>query len=449
MGKRGYRQSEHFVLRQRGIILSIVLLVITLMIVVMSVVVRQSLGSLHQAKLAGFSKQSLFAAEAGAADAMRRLVEAPAWEGPIPSTTMESGSSYSALITNNFSGPGEQTASNGAKVPQGMAYVLATGQQSSGGVKRRVGVLVSPSSVSSLGIAIGVGGMVDMGGSKRIFGSVKANGNIEFSGSTRIAPVGGSGRVLSSSDVDTGGSMSLDETQDVLARGEVRQSPPIRGAYLVTGGDGSASTDQFIADGRLDNSLLPGEKGQVLPNPDPATLLAPATLVPYATVAPGPEIVNYDLNLDGKVHYFPYGVTFTGSSNVTGPGTIVVGNGSTMEFSGSTRDLEANLIALDAAVPPSPPTGGGTIRFQGNTSVRGLIYAHEDVIIQGNFDLEGMVIAYRDGGGDLISQGSTKIRLDPSALADVPGFEAWASGFGGVGGLGGTSSLSVRVWERF
>lgn len=433
-----------------GITLTIVMLVITLMIVILSLVVRQGLGSLHQAKLNSSSKQALFAAEAGAADAFRHLVEDPAWAGPLDQTEMELGGSYSAEVTNNLAGGAPMTAANGALVPAGFAYVLARGQASAQGATRQVGVLVKPGSTSSFGVAIGVGGLIDMRGSKDIGGSVKANGNIDFGGNTEIIPVNGSGRLLSSANISVGGNTRLDEAQDVRARGSIAGS--VRGTELVEQGDTTGSTLPFIADGRTTNSLMPGEEGKVLPNPDPS-LLRPGPSNPGVVDHTGDtnDLTNYpNLNLGGQIHYFPLGVRFAGSSTVAGPGTIVTYDAPII-FQGNS-DVEANLIAL---APDPTVASNASIKFQGNASVKGLLYAHEDITVQGNFEVKGAVIAYRDGGGDpngggdLISGGNTTIELVSDVLASVPGFAPWSQGFGGEGGIpAGTSPLSVCSWER-
>lgn len=420
-----------------GITLTIVLLVVTLMAVIVSLVVRQGMGALHQAKLTTASKQALFAAEAGAADAFRRLVEDPAWVGPLDETSMPNGSLYSALITNNIAGGGEVMAPNGARVPPGFAYIYASGRPSEEGVLRHVGILVSPGSVSSLSMAIGVGGQVQMQGSKDIAGSIKANGNISFQGNTDITPVNGSGRVLGSSNISFQGASDMDEAQDVRARGTVSASPAVGGAYLVQSNDTSDSSLPFINDYRLTNSLVTGEQGQVLPNPDPALLLAGAVV--HAETTAGSTF-----DTQGLVHHFPNGLTFTGSTDVIGGGTIVVTGGNSLTFQGSS-DVDANLIVLrDSAQFPSG--GNPSLNFQGSANVRGLVYAHQNVRLQGSSDVQGLIIAY---SGDLVTQGSTDISLDATVLADVPGFALWASGFGGEGGIpSGSGPLSVRSWER-
>ena len=434
-----YRAQNRF-----GIILPFVLLVLTLLLITVSTVTKQGLGSLHQAKLDQYTKQALFAAEAGVQDAISQLVLDQAWAGPIAETQMEIGALYSATVFNNINpGGGTLAATNGAQVPEGYAYILATGRYNS--IERRVGVLVSPNSSNAFGIAIGVGGNAQMQGGKTIGGTIKASGDISLRGSSRIEPLEGSGRILAGGDISTQGSARMDEAQDVRARGGIQSQPAIRGALIVQGADTTPSTLPFIADGRTTNSLSPGEEGLILPNPDQSVLLDPANpnLISHLETS-----VSGALNLNGQIHYFPDGVEFLGGSNITGPGTIVVGNGNQMSFQGSTGNLNANLIALRS--PGQFPGGGNpSIRFQGNADINGLVYAHEDIETQGSFTLNGVLIAYRDGGGDLNTQGNTNINLDATVLATVPGLEAWANGFGGIGGPGiGSGSLSVVTWEK-
>lgn len=430
-----------------GIALPFVLLILALMIVIITTVVKQGFGTLHQAKAAQFSKQSLFAAEAGAADALRRLIEDPTWLGPLPNASLPSGGRYSAEITNNLTGAGVVSASNGAVVPPGFAYILATGTRPDGSYPRRAGLLTSTGSTTALGFALGAGGDINLQGSKNVSGSLKASGDIRLQGSTRITPLNGAGRLLAGGSLTTQGSTRMDEAQDARARGAVSTTPAINGAYLVQGGDTSPSTLPFIADGRYTNALTGGEQGQVLPNPDPSALINDGN----------PAFVRHDvtettlssLNLNGRIHYFPGGISFSGSNAVTGPGTIVAGEGNGITFQGSTGNLEANLIALRRP-DQFPAAGTPSISFQGSTNITGLIYAHEDVTTQGSFTLNGVMIAYRPGGGNIRTQGSTNITLDSSVFAGIPGFEPWANGFGGTGGITpGAGALTVFSWEKF
>ena len=415
------------------------------MLVIVSVVVQQGLGSLRQARLSGGSKQALFAAEAGAADAFRHLIEDQSWQGPLDSTTMEGGAVYSAVVVNNIAGDTPKIAPDGAKVLPGFAYVLATGSPNEEGVTRSVGVLVGVGSSNALSFALGAGGEIAMQGSKDIFGSLKANGNIALQGSTSIQPLDGSGRLLSSSDLSVQGSTSMDEAQDARARGSI--SGNIGGAYLVQPNDDSESTLPFINDGRTTNSLNSGEQGQVLPNPDRSHLTS-------VMVSHTETLIAGDFDTGGQVHYFPDGIQFGG--NVMGGGTIFVDNGKSIEFQGSTS-VQANLVAMGDFGGTSGgggcghhggATGGGgdVIVFQGSSTVKGLVFAHEGIRFQGSSDIEVIVISYR---GDIRTQGSTSIKLDSSVLANTPGFDAWASGFGGSGGIAaGSGAITVLSWER-
>ncbi|MCA9780152.1 MAG: hypothetical protein KC800_25675 [Candidatus Eremiobacteraeota bacterium] len=410
----------------------------------MSAVAHQGLGTLQQAKLEEFKKQAVLAAEAGAVDAMEQMVDNPGLDGSFPEVDMGIGATYSFVVFNNLTGGGPIVASNGAEVPGGCAYILSTGEM--GTISREAGVMVSPGAASALGIAIGVGGLIDMSGSKRVTGTVKANGSIKFSGSSRIEPIDGSGQLLSSSSISVSGSTRVDDTQDVLARSGISGS--IRGGYTIDGSDSSVATEPFINDYRTTNALLPGEKGSVLPNPDPAVLLAGAVI--HTETDPS------DLDLGGNVHFFPYGANFSGSTNITGPGTIVVGGGHPMSFSGSSRIAEVNLIAIrgttvDADGNPYPEQfpPNASISFSGSSRITGLIYAHDGIDDSGSLRVEGLVIAYDSVNGNLNTSGSSRIELDSTVLADIPGFEPWADGFGGEGGIpAGTGSIGVISWER-
>jgi hypothetical protein len=426
-----------------GITLTIVMLVITLLLVIVSVVVQQGLGSLHQARLASASKQALFAAEAGAADAVRRLIEDPSWPGPLDDTSMSGGAVYSVLVLNNLSGASELLAPNGARVPIGYAYLYATGRPMPEGVTRHVGVLLRPGSASALKFALGVGGNLSMTGSKDVFGSVKANGNISLTGNTEIIPQGGNGRLLSSASILTSGVVRMDEAQDVRARGSVAEGA-FRGPYLIEPNDTSESSRPFINDGRTSNALNAGESGQVLPNPLPDELLPPD---PAGVLAADPVLVTIHSETNpgdpfdtaGGVHYFENG--FAGPRQVTGGGTIVVKDGNTISFSGNS-DVEANLVSLTDL----SSSGSTLISFSGNSDVKGLIYSHDGVSVSGSFRLDGLLICYL---GNLDTSGNTSIRLDSTVLAKVPGFTPWLSGCGGEGGTpGGQGTLSILSWER-
>jgi hypothetical protein len=446
MAKRGllnyaYNYREVCLKKNKGLALPFVLLVLTLLLVAVSAVAHQGLGTLQQAKLTEFSKQAAYAAEAGVADALEQLVDDQSLDGPLlPKVEMAVGASYIPTIYNNFSGGASISAPNGAEIPAGYAYILSEGEL--GTIKRRVGVLVSPGAASALGIAIGVGGQVDMSGSKRVTGSVKANGNIDFGGSTRIEPSDGSGRLLSSGSISVSGSTRVDDTQDVLARSGISGS--IRGGNEVNGSDSTVATEPFINDYRTNNSTAAGEKGSVLPNPDPAALLTGAEVhdtggLPFTT----------DIDLDGKVHFFPYGVDFSGSTNITGPGTIVSGGGYPIKMSGSTRVVDVNLVAIRDGFGglPTVPGNDASIRLSGSSRVSGLVYAHHGIDVSGSFRLTGLLISYDPILGNLDTSGSTRVTLDSTVLSKIPGFEPWANGFGGTGGAP-TSSIGVVSWER-
>lgn len=429
-----------------GIALPFVLLILALILVGVTMVARQGLGSLHSAKANRFSKQAQFAAEAGAADALRNIIEDESWLGPLTGVVADGQYTYSVEVTNNFSGVGSATAGNGAIVPAGFTYLLSSASRSDGAYPRSSGVLVGRGSQSALGFALGAGGNVRMQGSKAISGSIKASGDIELRGSTLIEPLNGAGRVLAGGDIRTQGNTNVDEAQDARARGAVSAQPGIRGTELVYSADTTASTLPFIADGRTDNTLLPGEEGQVLPNPNRASLLD-TTAAGFVTYTSSTYAGNFDLA--GGIHYFPNGVSFQGSTTFSGSGTIIVDNGNPMEFQGSTGALKVNLIALRRQ-DQFPSDGDPSIRFQGSTTVSGLVYAHEDIEVQGSFQLDGVMIAYRDGGGEIRTQGSTRVTLDSRVFASIPGFESWANGFGGTTSVpSGSGAISIASWQRF
>ena len=87
--------------------------------------------------------------------------------------------------------------------------------------------------------------------------------------------------------------------------------------------------------------------------------------------------------------------------------------------------------------------------MSGSSRVTGLVYAHHGIDVSGSFRLTGILISYDPILGNLDTSGSTRVTLDSTVLAKIPGFEPWANGFGGDGGLPvGSTSIGVVSWER-
>lgn len=431
--------------KERGLALPFVLLVMTLLLVAVSAVAHQGLGTLQQAKIEEFRRQAVYAAEAGVADTIEQMVNDASLNGALPEVEMDVGAKYQVTIYSNFAGGGTQYAPNGAEIRDGYAYIYSVGTV--GTITRRVGVLVTAGSASALGIAIGVGGNVNMGGGKRITGTVKASGDIDFGGSTRIEPLDGSGRVLASGSIKPG-PLRVDDTQDVLARNGISGS--VSGGNEVNGNDSSPATEPFINDGRFVNQTMPGDAAGavVLPNPDPAVILAdPNTVVrDLDPLIQDPLQLPYPeagvLSLGGKTYYYPDGIDLGSVSQIQGPGTIVVANGRPIDC-GNKQVSGANLVAIGG---PDYDLDTSDITYKSSKQFDGLMYAHDNITTQGAFRLNGLIISYY---GNFKSQGGTRVTLDATVLADIPGFGPWANGFGGSGGIpAGSTSIGVISWER-
>jgi len=317
-----------------------------------------------------------------------------------------------------------------------------------------------------------------MQGGGTVAGSLKSNQDLQLQGGIKVVPYQGSGRMLSGEDIDIGNGIKRDPSQDLRARQQISigsGNEPTNPVKLIFPNDATPDSAPFIADGRFTNTLNAAEVGEILPNPDPAVLLGLTPIPPppavatdyakdglgnYTTTRPADVVIHSEtetsisspasLDLAGKIHLFPGGISFSGNSAVTGPGTIVAGAGKGISIQGN-QNLEANLLAL--RWPGQMPSGGNpSITIQGNTDIKGLILAHEDVDVQGNFHLTGMIVAYRPNGGDFDGQGNRRITFDSSGLA-LPGLESWqAPPAGPVGGgtLGITPGQPLKVlsWQR-
>ncbi len=421
--------------RQRAFALVLVLLVLTLLIVILTTVALRGVGNLSATKVTRLSKQSLMAAEAGASEAIRALVEDSALNGAQPSGQLPDGARYQATIVNKFCG-GVLNASNGASVPDGTAYILARGTDSAGNYERTVGVLVGGSTVSGSGFALGAGGDIDLGGRKNISGTIRASNNISVNGRMDITPIGGNGRLLAGNQLDAGGNTNMDSAQDARARGSI--SGNINGALMVQPNDTTPDTMPFINDGRTNNILTAAETGRViLPNPDQTVLLDPAN--PNYVEYPGVTTWSGSFNLNNQIHYFPDGIDFTAVS-FNGQGTIVTGNGNPLSVVRAGGVVQANLIALRR--PDQFPSSGSPSINVRNSEVEGLVYAHEDISVHGS-TIRGVTIAYNDS---IRLQGNNTVELNSGVLSGIPGFEPWA-GVGASGG-GGAGAIGILSWQR-
>lgn len=451
--------------RRRGIALAVVMSLIVIMVLIALAVGSSGIATLNQAGSLQLSNQSVYAAEAGLASAFREIVMGNAFGG-YSNVAYGRESRYWVVAT---PGPAPAAADHPA-VPAGMAYLLATGT-TRGRYSRRVGVLITgtgvPAAAGGGGYAISAGGRVDAQGNSTISGSIKASADVHTQGNFKLIPFQGNGRIASGEDIDLANATRRDPSQELRARQTISIGPSSLGldpTRLIFPGDGTPASAPWIADGvHYTNVLGPSEVGEILPNPDPATLLGLAVDAGgnyytdasglYVLATPRPDVVQHletdgaGLNLGNKIHFYINGFTISGSNAVSGQGTIVVGDGKDIHIQGN-QTLNANLIAL--RWKNQLPSGGNpSIDIQGNVDVNGMILAHQNVDIQGNFTLHGMVIAYN---GDVHMQGNKRVTYDASGFS-LPGLGSWQapatppSGPGTLGIVAG-QPLKIVSWQR-
>lgn len=452
--------------------LAVVLSLVTLLILIALSVATTGIATLNLTGANQRSEQSLYAAEAGLAAAFREIIAGTAgWTGY--SEVAYGECTYSVEAT-----PGPQPATSARPaVPAGMVYLLATGK-SRGAYPRRVAVLVAggPAAqpASAFPYAVAAVGRIEMQGAGMVGGSVKATGDIRMQGATRILPVGGDGRVLSSSSIEFQGAVRRDPSQDMRARNEIRlqnrtvTADPVQQLFP---NDSTAASAPFIADGRFTNTLSSGEIGDVLPNPDPQALLGltsdgaggylldgsgnyvidptrGANVVVHTETSYGGN-TNFDLG--GKIHWFQNGVRFSGNTDFIGTGTIVATGGNGVEFGGNVGGSggPAQLSVLALRLSGQTNSNNPRIDFQGNSNLQGLVLAHDRVETQGNFHLDGLSVSY---SGDFRGQGNRHITFNSAALR-LPGLETWLVPPGGASGPGTLGippgqPLKIVWWQR-
>ncbi|MBI3925060.1 MAG: hypothetical protein HY319_05930 [Armatimonadetes bacterium] len=139
--------------RVRGIALAIALVVVSIVLVLAYGLLSLGIQNLNHADAHRYSDKALYAAEAGAVEALRRLEQDTTWtgQGLGEATSLASGpETYEVEVVNNLAGSESILASNGASVAPGAAYLLATGKARTGDFARRVGVTVRPGPVQQL-----------------------------------------------------------------------------------------------------------------------------------------------------------------------------------------------------------------------------------------------------------------------------------------------------------
>ncbi len=415
----------------RGSALAILLLVLAVLLVLLVAVV--AIGARHsrmaQANLA--SVAAVQSAEAAIHAGINQLSGNSAWNAGFTNAALggEQDQKYSLQVTNNLAGTGPVTAPSGVSVPQGTVYLLATGTSKGGTFSRQVAVFLSGGTPFSYASASG--GTVSMGASGDVYGTIKSNDRIVLK-NLDLYPVNGEGRLLGSAEIDVQGIVKMKSGQDVRARGKITGQEKISGASVIVQYDTTPATAPFIVDGRITNNAPAGQ--EAMPNPDVAALLASAVTHNQTTWDDA-------LDLDGKVHYFPNGVTFGSKTTFSGSGTVVAGNqpgnptANRILFNCVLKNPEMNVVVLDGQ---NGLGGNGQITFGRSTAITGLIFSHGNITSQAQFTVKGRVIAY--GSGQFVNTGANLLStMDPQPC---PGFEAF---FGAGAGGGG---LSITSWQR-
>lgn len=451
--------------RRRGIALAVVMSLIVILVLIALAVGSGGIATLNQAGTQHLSTQSVYAAEAGLGSAFREIVQGNAWTG-YTDVAYGSESRYSVVAT---PGPAAASSTHPA-IPAATVYLLATAT-TRGHYARRVGVLLSGSGtpgVAGGGYALSGGARIREQGNGTVAGSIKASTDVRTQGSFKIIPFQGSGRIAAGATMDLANNTRRDPSQELRARQTISIGPgtmatdPVR---LIFPGDTTPASAPWIADGRFTNTLQAGDVGEILPNPDPVLLLGLVSdgaggYLPDGTnptlyqidpartdVVQHSEVDGAGLNLNDQIHFYPHGFTLSGNGNVTGKGSIVVGNGKDIHIQGN-HTINANLIAL--RWPAQMPSGGNpSIDIGGNTNVNGMIFAHERISVSGNFDLKGMLIAYH---GDLELQGNKRVSYDPGGFT-LPGLQSWQATLTpptgpGTLGIAPGQPLKILSWQR-
>lgn len=368
---------------------------------------------------------SAYAAEAGAARALHEIAAQSTWStGWVNEPLTEfTRSAYTVQVTSNVLGATPVTAPDGSTVPGGHVYVLSTGTCMGGKYPRQTAVMLSPG--DWFPYALASAGRMSLAGAADITGSVRSGGDMSFQGRVTIAPDSSMGRVLTSGDLDIGSILTVDSSQDVRARGEINDIPDVRGTTEIYAFDATTDTDPF-------------DTSTPIPEPDRTELLAGAVTHPETTYRNRDE-----LDLEGKVHHFPDGVSFLNGSKITGSGTIVVSGGHTLKIDIPLQDLDLNLIAFDSGQEPDEGTvGDADIELNANVDLNGVIFCEGNIVSRAALDVTGAIIAFGGGSIQQVNSRAALRLVRARPVSPLPGFDD-------LFGAGGTNGgMSVDSWQR-
>lgn len=369
---------------------------------------------------------SAYAAEAGAARALHEIAAQSTWSAgwvkePLTSFTR---SAYTVQVTSNTVGAVPVTAPDGAMVPPGHVYILSTGTCLDGRYPRQTSVMLSPG--SWFPYALASGGKMSLAGAADITGSIRSGGDMTFQGRVTVVPDNGQGRVLVAGVLDIGSLLTMDASQDVRAREDILDVVDVRGTTEVFAFDATTDTDPF-------------DTSSPIPEPDRAALLAGAVEHAGATTYRNRD----ELDLGGKVHYFPDGVSFLTGSKLTGSGTIVTGGGHTAKFDIPLQGMDMNVVAFDSGVAPDEgEVGDAKIEFNANVNLNGVVFCEGDILSRAALDVTGAIIAFGGGSVQQVNSRAALRLVRARPTSPLPGFED-LFGSGGVNG-----GLSVDSWQR-
>lgn len=415
--------------KSRGLALAVVLLLIPVVLVLGFGLTRVGVDSLHHAQAAHYSKRAVFAAEAGISRAMQELGENSAWTtGYTDQEMTNSEDTYTVKVFNNASGAATITADNGAAVPPGMVYLLATGTSREGRTDRAVGVLlVGSGGGPAFPYAIwGEDGIVGNGGHLRTDSYNSNEGSYE---DTKQDSGGDLGTNFPSEGDDVSGpGLTLhgtgNEINGAVDVGHLGQA----GAPTISAPSGSYNPDAVtvLETPKIFPPILPEQVPNLTAATAPDFAKGDNTLEPdknygdvdiqsgrNVTLSPGTYVFhNLDVQAELKVEEGPVIIYITGRLKVFGQG----------EINNATQAAPNLRFYCSSDVEDVVVTGGSQAAFA--------LYApSSDISVNGGGDVYGAII-----GKSVTMNGGGAVHYD-LALNDIDD--------GGGGGLS-----EVVLWQR-
>lgn len=354
-----------------GLALALALILVPIILIIAFGLTRMGTQNLNHADAARHSKKALFAAEAGAVEAVRQLHADAEWSSgwSEPRALANGPETHTVEVTNNNSGTEPVTASNGAVVPPGTAYVLATGTSRGNDFRRQVGVLVR-TRAGELSFRYGIFcyQSLDLG-----------NGSID-SFNSDDAPYD----QTPAQDLGRGGVGTNSVTAP--AAGGIYLSPGAVVGDIDIGVGGDPSTTVTAHSGSQHGAITTLEEpyplNLSLVSPPSGTSSGDATFRNNATLAPG----HYDyVSIAGRsVVTLSAGTYVMKSLDIGGSGQLVVGSGPIKIYiTGGSKTVDLNLQGNSI----SNTTGlASNLQFLVGPDV-------EEVVVNGGPDVECAILA--------------------------------------------------------